>query len=53
MAVHCRVSIKPGFYHKSQPSRFYEGGFFFGGGGGYGFYVGFINLKVYHLNNQS
>ena len=39
-----RVGIKPGFYHKAQPSGFYgfyEGGFL-------GFYVGFINLKVYH-----
>ena len=23
-----RVGIKPGFYHKAQPSGFYEGGFF-------------------------
>ena len=39
--------IKPGFYHKAQPGGFYgfyEGGFF----GFYGFYVGFMNLKVYH-----
>ena len=35
-----RVGIKPGFYHKAQPGVFYEGGFL-------GFYVGFINLKVY------
>ena len=35
-----RVGIKPGFYHKAQPGGFYEGGF-------WGFYVGFINLKVY------
>ena len=33
-----RVGIKRGFYHKAQPEWFYEGGF----------YVGFINLKVYH-----
>ena len=42
-----RVGIKPGFYHKAQPGGFYgfyEGGFL----GFYGFYVGFINLKVYH-----
>ena len=42
-----RVDIKPGFYHKAQPGgfyRFYEGRFL----GFYGFYVGFINLKVYH-----
>ena len=42
-----RVGIKPGFYHKSQPGGFYgfyEGGFL----GFYRFYVGFINLKVYH-----
>ena len=42
-----RVGIKPGFYHKAQPGGFYgfyEGGFW----GFYGFYVGFINLKVYH-----
>ena len=42
-----RVGIKPGFYHKAQPGRFYrfyEGGFLVF----YGFYVGFINLKVYH-----
>ena len=38
-----RVGIKPGFYHKAQPGGFYEGGFL----GFYGFYVGFINLKVY------
>ena len=51
MQVHCphqcRVGIKPGFYHKAQPGRFYgfyEGGFL----EFYGFYVGFINLKVYH-----
>ena len=44
-----RVGIKPGFYHKAQPGEFYgfyEGGFL-------RFYVGFINLKVYHLDNQS
>ena len=44
-----RVGIKPGFYHKAQTGRFYrfyEGGFL-------GFYVGFINLKVYHKNNPS
>ena len=43
-----RVGIKPGFYHKAQPSRFYgfyEGGFW----GVYGLYVGFINLKVCHI----
>ena len=42
-----RVGIKPGFYHKAQPSgfyRFYEGGLW----GFYGFYVGFINLNVYY-----
>ena len=42
-----RVGIKPRFYHKAQPGGFYgfyEGGFL----GFYGFYVGFINLKVYH-----
>ena len=42
-----RVGIKPGFYHRAQPGGFYgfyEGGFL----GFYGFYVGFINLKVYH-----
>ena len=42
-----RVGIKPGFYHKARPGGFYgfyEGGFL----GFYGFYVGFINLKVYH-----
>ena len=42
-----RVGIKPGFYHKAQPGGFYgfyEDGFW----GFYGFYVGFINLKVYH-----
>ena len=42
-----RVGIKPWFYHKAQPGGFYgfyEGGFL----GFYGFYVGFINLKVYH-----
>ena len=39
-----RVGIKPGFYHKAQPGGLYEGGFW----GFYGFYVGFINLKVYH-----
>ena len=47
-----RVGIKPRFYHKAQPGMFYEfneGGFL----GFYGFYVGFINLKVYHQNNQS
>ena len=46
-----RVGIKPGFYHKTQPGGFYgfyEGGFF----GFYGFYVGFINLKVYHNSNN-
>ena len=39
--------IKPGFYHKAQPGgfyRFYESGFW----GFYGFYVGFLNLKVFH-----
>ena len=39
-----RVGIKPGFYHKAQPCgfyKFYEGWFL-------AFYVGFINLKVYH-----
>ena len=35
---------KPGFYHKAQPGGFYEGGFLFF----FGFYVGFINLKVNH-----
>ena len=40
-----RVGIKPGFYHKAQPRGFYEGGFF-------GFYVGFINLKVYHNSHN-
>ena len=39
-----RVGIKPGFYHKAQPGGFYKVGFL----GFYGFYVGFINLKVYH-----
>ena len=46
-ALKSRVGIKPGFYHKAQPGGFYgfyEGGFL----GFYGFYVGFINLKVYH-----
>ena len=46
-AASSRVGIKPGFYHKAQPAGFYgfyEGGFW----GFYGFYVGFINLKVYH-----
>ena len=45
--LHLRVGIKPGFYHKAQPGGFYgfyEGGFL----GFYGFYVGFINLKVFH-----
>ena len=40
-----RVGIKPD--HKAKPGGFYrfcEGGFW----GFYGFYVGFINLKVYH-----
>ena len=37
--------MKPGFYHKAQPGGFYDGGFV----GFYGFYVGFINLKVYQL----
>ena len=36
-----KVGIKPGFYHKAQPGGFYEGGL-------WGFYVSFINLKVYH-----
>ena len=40
-----RVGIKPRFYHKAQPSGFYEGGFF---GVLWGF-VGFINLNVYHI----
>ena len=42
-----RVGIKPRFYHKAKPGRlngFYEGGFL----GFYGFYLGFIILKVYH-----
>ena len=43
-----RVGIKPGFYHKAQPGGFYEGGFL----GFYGFYVGFINLKVYHNSHH-
>ena len=46
-----RVGIKPGFYHKAQPGGFYgfyEGGFW----GFYGFYVGFINLKVYHNSHN-
>ena len=44
MSVLFRVGIKPRFYHKAHPCGFYgfyEGGFL-------GFYVGFINLKVYH-----
>ena len=40
-SISSRVGIKPGFYHKAQPGGFYEGGF-------WGFYVGFINMKVYH-----
>ena len=50
--IQIRVGIKPGFYHKAQPGGFYgfyEGVFM----GFYGFYVDFINLKVYHLNNKS
>ena len=46
-----RVSIKPGFYHKAQPggfNGFNEGGFWVF----YGFYVGFINLKVYHNSHN-
>ena len=46
-----RVGIKPGFYHKAQPGGFYgfyEGGFL----GFYGFYVGFINQKVYHNSHH-
>ena len=46
-----RVGIKPRFYHKAQPGGFYgfyEGGFL----GFYGFYVGFINLKVYHNSHN-
>ena len=46
-----RVGIKPGFYHKAKPGGFY--GFYDGGFWGfYGFYVGFINLKVYHNSPQ-
>ena len=42
----CRVGIKPGFYHKAQPGGFNKGGFL-------GFYVGFIDLKVYdNSHNQ-
>ena len=39
--VKSRVGIKLRLYHKAQPGGFYEGGFLV-------FYVGFINLKVYH-----
>ena len=52
IVVHfARVGIKPGFYHKARPGGFYgfyEGGFW----GFYGFYVGFINLKVYHNSHN-
>ena len=37
--------LKPEFYHKAQPGGFY--GFYEGG-----FYVGFINLKVYHNSHN-
>ena len=46
-----QVGIKPGFYHNAQHGGFYgfyEGGFY----GVYGFYVGFINLKVYHNSHN-
>ena len=43
-----RVGIKPGFYRNAQPGGFYEGRFL----GFYGFYAGFINLKVYHNSHN-
>ena len=50
LTIKFRVGIKPEVYHTAQPGGFYgfyEGGL--GGGGvGYGFYVGFLNLKVFY-----